>query len=261
MLYLVLKIIDDIMHGPRPAEPHPEREPDEHALGCRHQHRDDADPDRASGADRRRHGRRRLSRALVSAQLQCRAQRAARYPVRVRRQLGSVGDPDVSVDGRDRVQFRHRRRPVPRGLCLVRPIARRACGRDQLGLRRLRRGVRIEHRRGRGDGAARGAGNAQEQIRQGARDRRLRLGRHARCADPALDPVRDLWRVRRSLDREIAARRHPSGAAHRRRLHDHDRRALLAQSEARPAGRSSRAATRCGRSAGRRCATSGRSWC
>ncbi len=27
MLYLVLKIIDDIMHGPRPAEPHPEREP------------------------------------------------------------------------------------------------------------------------------------------------------------------------------------------------------------------------------------------
>jgi hypothetical protein len=27
MLYLVLKIIDDIMHGPRPVEPHPEREP------------------------------------------------------------------------------------------------------------------------------------------------------------------------------------------------------------------------------------------
>ena len=126
---------------------------------------------------------------------------------------------------------------VPRRLCLVRRLARRPCGRDQLGLRRLRRGVRIEHRRRRRDGAPRRAGNAQEQIRQGARDRRLRLRRHARRADPALDPVRDLRRVRRSLDRQAAARRHPSRPADRRRLHDHDRRALLAQSEARPAGR------------------------
>ena len=109
-------------------------------------------------------------------------------------------------------------------------------GRDQLGLCGLRRRIRFEHRRRRGDGASRRAGNAQEQIRQGARDRRLRLRRHARCADPALDPVRDLWRVRGSLDRQAAAGRHPAGSADRRRLHDHDRGALLAESRARASG-------------------------
>ena len=71
---------------------------------------------------------------------------------------------------------------------------------------------RIEHRRRRRDGAARHPGNAEAQIRQGPRDRRLRQRRHARCADPAEHPVRDLRHFRRGLDRQAAARRHPSRA-------------------------------------------------
>ena len=39
---------------------------------------------------------------LVFAQFQRRAERAERYAVRLRRELGFVGDPDVPADGRDR---------------------------------------------------------------------------------------------------------------------------------------------------------------
>ena len=126
---------------------------------------------------------------------------------------------------------------LSRRLRVVRRPARRARGRDQLGLRGLRRGVRIEHRGRRHDGEARGAGDAQAPLRQGARLRHGRERRHARCADPAEHPVRALRRVRRSLDRQAADRRHHAGPAHRHGLHDHDHDPLLAQSLARAAGR------------------------
>ena len=119
-------------------------------------------------------------------------------------------------------------------------FARRPGGGDQLGLRRFRGGVRIEHRCGRHHGADRGAGNAEAQIRQGARHRRGRERRHARCADPAQHPVRHLRCLRRGLGCQAADRRDRSGPADRGGLHDHDHGALLARSVAGAAGRVSR---------------------
>ena len=110
-------------------------------------------------------------------------------------------------------QFRHRHGALSHRACLAQWLARRACGRDQLGLRRVRRSLRIEHRGRRDHGAHRRARDARAPLRQGAGDRRRRQRRNARRADPAQHPVRPLRRVRRGLGRQAADRRHPARAS------------------------------------------------
>ena len=82
-----------------------ERQLDELAHAVARQPRHHAAADRAAPADRRRDGRGGVRRLLVPAQFQRRAQRAVRHAVRVRGELGTVRDPDVPADGRDRGQI------------------------------------------------------------------------------------------------------------------------------------------------------------
>ena len=127
---------------------------------------------------------------------------------------------------------------LSRRLCVVRRPARRARGRDQLGLRGLRRGVRLEHRGRRHDGEARRARDAQASLRQGACDRH-------RCASggtlDALIPPSILFVLygvfaEVSIAKLLIAGIIP-GLLTADRLHDHDHAALLARSFARAAGR------------------------
>ena len=217
--------------------------------------------DRATPADRRGHGRRGGRGLLVPAQCRCRPACPRRHAVRVCGELGPFVNSDVSADGCHCRQRRHRRRPLSRGAGVVRPAAWRPCHRGELGVRRLRRRLRLE-RRGSGDHRApRCAGNAQEGVRQGPCDRRRRLRRHARCADPAEHLVRHLRHLCRGLDRQAADGRHHPGHPDGDRLFADDRPALLVEPVARPARRRTATGRRSGANAGRRSSTSGRSSC